>query len=154
MCFEENLRGAAGPHLGETGPVSAGNTTMTADVLGCVLQGGPSPAPGQWAWSQGDLWKAAPSSWEVTLQMVIVDDAPCPSAPLLQREGWHPYVLRDMVPSGFAKQHSGLGSWPGIQAQGGTRPVGATDSLASLAFSDWPSSQHVLGTSFGSDLYS
>lgn len=86
--------------------------------------------------------------------MVIVDDAPCPSAPLLQREGWHPYALRDTVLSGFAKQHPGLGSWPGLQAPGGARPVGTIDSLASLVFSNWPISKHVLGTSLGSDLYS
>lgn len=81
-------------------------------------------------------------------------DAPCPSAPLLQHKGWHPYVLRDMVLSGFAKLHSGLGSWRGLQALGGARPVGTVDSLASLVFSDWSISKHVSGPSFESDLYS
>lgn len=71
------------------------------------------------------------------------DNAPCPSAPLLQREGqW-------VCQAAFWAE-----SWPGIQALGGARPVGTMDSLASLVFSDWPISKHVSGTSFGSDLYS
>lgn len=111
--------------LGETGPASVVNAMMTEGVLGGNCKEG--TFPGVWALSQGGMWKAPLPHWESCFVTAI---GGCPSAPLLQQRAGTQYLLREVVLSGFAKQHFGLGSWPGIQALGGTRPMGTINLLA------------------------
>lgn len=66
---------------GETGPVRVINAMMTADVLGCELQGGLPPPSGLGAFSQGSLQAASPPSPEVMSHNGYCPAVPCPSAP-------------------------------------------------------------------------
>lgn len=72
-----------------------------------------------------------------------------PTAPLLHHKARQTVCAQETCAHGVADQHSELGSRPGIQALGGTRPLGTISSWLSLVCSEWLISKQYRGVGLG-----